>query len=75
LLNTIFFSCGRRKFQFVGHGRFSGFDFDEAVVDKTYTLCGGKLEDSGPENTIVTWITERRRVCTLLRKTTTFCVV
>jgi hypothetical protein len=65
--------CGRGKFKFIGYGRFEGFDFDDAVVDKTYTLRS--WEEPVRENRIVTWDTASRRVCTLLKKTTTFCLV
>lgn len=64
---------GRREFKFIGYGRFGGFVFDHAVVDTTYTLRSGEEPDR--KDRIVTWVTARRRVCTLLKKTTTFCLV
>lgn len=64
---------GRRTFKFIGHGRFEGFDFDDAVIDKTYKLRS--WEKPGYEDKIVTWVTEKRRVCTVLKKATTFCLV
>jgi hypothetical protein len=65
--------CGRRRFKFIGHGRFEGFDFDDAVVEKTYKLRSG--EEPNPKDRIVTWDTARHRMCTILKKTTTFCLV
>jgi hypothetical protein len=65
--------CGRRKFKFMGHGRFEGFDFDNAVIDKTYPLRSCEDPDCGDR--IVTWVTARRRVCTVLKKASTFCLV
>lgn len=66
--------CGRKNFNFIGHGRFEGFSFDQAVVDRTYTL---RKHKEGPRcgNSLVTWATARRRVCTLLKETITFCLV
>lgn len=65
--------CGRKKFKFIGHGRFEGFNFDDAVIDKTYKLRS--WEDPDYEDNIVTWDTPGRRVCTVLKKSTTFCLV
>jgi hypothetical protein len=65
--------CGRAKFKFIGHGSFEGFNFDDAVIDRMYTLRS--WEDPDCVDKIVTWCTARRRVCTVLKKATTFCLV
>ncbi|KAH5048795.1 hypothetical protein HBH96_207530 [Parastagonospora nodorum] len=65
--------CGGTKFRFIGYGRFEGFDFDDAVIDKTYKLR--TWEDPDCEDKIVTWDPPRRRVCAVLKKATTFCLV
>jgi hypothetical protein len=65
--------CGRRKFKLVGHGRLEGFDFDNAIIEKSYTLRSG--EEPDPKGRIVTWTSGGRGVCTLLKNTTAFCLV
>ncbi|KAH6619004.1 heterokaryon incompatibility protein-domain-containing protein [Boeremia exigua] len=65
--------CGRRKFKFIGCGKFEGFDFDDAVIDRTYTLRS--WEDPDCEDGIVMWVTAKRRVCIVLKRASTFCLV
>jgi hypothetical protein len=65
--------CGRSKFKFIGHGRLEGFDFDNAVIEKSYTLRRGEEPDH--DGRIVTWSLTGRGTCTLLKNTTAFCLV
>lgn len=67
-------SCEGGNFRLIGHGKIHTFNFDDAVVESTFTLRRG-ARNSRKDFTFTTWNQAGQQVYTLLKETREFTLV
>jgi hypothetical protein len=67
-------SCENGYFRLIGHGKVHGFDFDNAVIESTFTRRKG-IRKSRKGFTFITFDPAGRKIYTLLKETRNFTLV